>query len=167
MNATFKIEGILETQARLASTTDYIERRSILAIMGSAFAIQGRARQNVGALGAVDTGQLRREIYVRLLDGGLAAEVGVNSDYGVFVEEGTGIPAGHGQAKAPPVKALQAWADRHGIPVFLVWRSVAQKIYIDGGQKPRPYLKPAWKTEAGRLRTKLANIVKAAAKGGH
>lgn len=39
----------------------------------------------------------------------------------------------------PPISALEGWADRHGIPAYLVARKIARE-----GTKPRPYWQPAF-----------------------
>lgn len=73
----------------------------------------------------VDTGQLLSGIHYRLRRSYEGYEVVVSpstaaSKYAVFVEKDT-------RPHWPPMSALQGWAERHGIPTFLVAKSIAEK----------------------------------------
>lgn len=65
-----------------------------------------------------DTGRLRSGIFVRFAQG--AVQVGSKARYGGFSDQGT-------RPHWPPVRALQGWARRHGIPAFLVARKIARE----------------------------------------
>lgn len=79
---------------RLASMLEKVgtdvERKAITAVYASAFRIQADARRNA----PVDTGRLRSSIFVRHLQGGMAAEVGTDVHYAPYQEYGTsrGVP---------------------------------------------------------------------------
>lgn len=69
----------------------------------------------------VDTGRLRAGTTDEVRESGneIIGVVGNNVEYAPFVENGS---APH----FPPIAAVQGWADRHGIPAFLVARSIAR-----------------------------------------
>jgi len=83
-----------------------------------------------------DTGKLGQSIGVRWE--GEAVTVYTRSHYGGFVDMGT-------RPHWPPVKALEGWARRHGIPAFLVARAIARK-----GTKETKFLRGAWDETARR-----------------
>ena len=66
-----------------------------------------------------DTGALQKGIsfdtYVKKPD--VELRITSKASYTVYVLRGT-------RPHSAPWSALQGWADRHGIPVFLVWRSI-------------------------------------------
>ena len=73
----------------------------------------------------VDTGRLRSNwrLSVQVLRGELVN----TTDYAIFVAKGT-------KPHWPPIKAITKWANRKGIPPFLVARSIARK-----GTKANPF----------------------------
>ncbi len=73
----------------------------------------------------VDTGRLRSNwrLSVQMLRGELVN----TTDYAIFVAKGT-------KPHWPPIKAITKWANRKGIPPFLVARSIARK-----GTKANPF----------------------------
>ena len=115
----------------------------------------------------VDTGRLRSAIFPNFAQGELASEVRARSKYAAFVEFGTGplgastntqtLPPGyvHGPAYFPPPKALQRWAERHGIKGSGAGFLVARKIFMAGGTKARPFLGPSFDEEKGPLVEKM------------
>lgn len=105
-------------------------------VLSTALDIQRGAKEKLRANGSIDVGMLRNSVIVELDSGGLTAEVGAvesTAKYAPYVEYGTG-PRG----KYPPLNALKHWADKHGIPVFLVARKIKEK-----GTPARPFLGPA------------------------
>ena len=66
-----------------------------------------------------DTGKMAKGITFDTYAKGHDLELRITSkeSYTVFVLRGT-------RPHSAPWSALQGWADRHGIPVFLVWRSI-------------------------------------------
>lgn len=79
------LHGAEKVIAALERAGTETERKTVQAVIASAFRIQGGARRDV----AVDSGNLRSRIFVRFLDGGRSAEVGTDVLYGPFVERGT------------------------------------------------------------------------------
>lgn len=95
------------------------------------------------ALCPVDTGNLRNSITHQVDSGEPAAYIGTNSEYGAYVELGTGkyYPGGH--------KDPWAYQDAQG------------NWHITNGQRAQPYLKPAVADHGGTYR----NIIESEMKG--
>lgn len=89
-----------------------------------------------------DTGQLANSVTHNIGGSGLTTigEVGPTVAYWPFVERGT-------KPHWPPVAAVTPWARRHGIPPFLVARSIAKK-----GTKAQPFVRPAWEHNQQQIR---------------
>lgn len=90
----------------------------------------GRAKAYIMDAGAVDLGELVQGVHDEYQRTSNAQQVTIRpSDeadrYAAFVEYGT-------RPHTPPVSALQGWADRHGIPVWLVVRKIQRE-----GTEPR------------------------------
>jgi len=121
-------------------------------------AVRNKARANLNAFNAVDTGHLKRSILVEQEDalGGIMVEVGPTAPFGHFVEYGTGIfgPYKTPLTKMPPVAALEEWARHHGIDPFVLARAILRK----GGLKPRPYLYPAAEEEIPPLYDRIKRL---------
>ena len=84
------------------------------------------AVQRYAIIGApVDTGRLRASwrLSVQMLRG----ELTNTANYAIFVAKGT-------KPHWPPIKAIEKWANRKGIPPFLVARAIATK-----GTKANPF----------------------------
>lgn len=95
----------------------------------------------------IDTGRLRSSIRTELVtvDGQLAAKVGTNVKYAIFVERGTGIYGPRGQPIRPVRARALRWVPR-GQNEAVFAREVR-------GMKPRPFLLPALESEfPGRVR---------------
>lgn len=63
-----------------------------------------------------------------------------NAPYPVFVHEGT-------RPHWPPIEAIRPWAERHGIPPFVLARSIAEK-----GTRANPWLERTLNMIGPRLR---------------
>lgn len=84
------------------------------------------AVQRYAIMGApVDTGRLRSNwrLSVQMLRGELTNA----TDYAIFVAKGT-------KPHWPPIKPIEKWANRKGIPPFLVARAIARR-----GTKANPF----------------------------
>ena len=90
----------------------------------------GRAKAYTMDAGSVDLGELVQGIHhvTKSVSGGIETTIRPSDkadDYAIYVEEGT-------KPHFPPIKALQGWADRHGIPVWAVAMKIARE-----GTEPR------------------------------
>ena len=64
-----------------------------------------------------------------VVNGSPGYKVGSDLEYAIFVDQGTGVAAGHGPyAHMPPADKLQEWAADHGVNPFLL----ARQIFIHG-----------------------------------
>ena len=84
----------------------------------AAIKIEERAKRGT----PVFQSRLRSSITYKVAPGTIPlwAIIGTNVSYAPHVEFGT-------RPHWPPKGALQGWADRHGIPVFLVMRAIARR----------------------------------------
>lgn len=98
---------------------------------------EGHAKQ----LCPVDTGNLRNSITHTVNEAELAAYVGTNNEYAVYVEMGTGQYAEGGR------------------PTPWVYQDANGKWHYTHGQKPQPYIKPAIADHARQYRKILANAL--------
>lgn len=142
MPATLTVQGELEARQALENTARGLHGVHMFNAMRRATLLLERdAKRNA----PVDTGRLRGSITRAVRSVGIApvrtlqGVVGTNVVYAKFMEEGTGIFAGHSRVKMPPVQALQRWASRHGTSAFVV----AFAIFKRGGLEPREYFKAA------------------------
>src|SRR5438105_13636267 len=63
-------------------------------------------------------------------------KVGSELNYTVYVDQGTGLQAGHGPyAKQPPIENIREWADDHGINPYILARHI-----FEVGTKPTYFL---------------------------
>jgi HK97 gp10 family phage protein len=89
-----------------------------------------------------DTGQLGNSLTTHI--GGSATEilgsVGPTAAYWPFVHDGT-------RPHWPSIAAITPWANRHGIPPFLVARAIARH-----GTRPRPFASDALARNVDRIR---------------
>ena len=90
----------------------------------------------------VDTGTLRSDIHIQMLTVGkvLAARIGFNVFYGVYVHDGTGIFGPKGQPITPKMSKFLRWKTKKGTVVYAT--SVK-------GMRPNPFLKDALKAAKG------------------
>lgn len=75
----------------------------------------------------VDTGNLRNSITHTVDTGEMAAYIGTNVEYGIYVEMGTGIHAANGGGRPTP------WS----------YKDAKGNWHRTHGQKPQPFIKPA------------------------
>lgn len=103
----------------------------------------------------VDMGGLRASIRASFYQNKMTAEVGTNSNYGAFVEFGTGplgrqtntnpLPSSYQHGPGgffPPLQVIRDWCRRHKIPesaAFVIARKIGRN-----GMKARPFLYPAF-----------------------
>jgi hypothetical protein len=123
--STITIEGLDELQAMLDRAPDVIRRESELTVGALATESVEGVKDNIASAPRVDLNTLRGGIHFAIgaIPGGVQAIVkpsGEADRYDLFVEEDT-------RPHWPPSGALQGWADRHGIPEFLVRRAIATR----------------------------------------
>ena len=97
-----------------------------------------------------DTGRMLRGIDVtqKATENNLLAVVAPKDKYAIFVEKGT-------RPHFPPVSALEGWAQRHGIPAFLVARAISRR-----GTKAQPFMKPAADEAPHMVATEVGGAIK-------
>lgn len=86
-------------------------------------------------IGAVDTNELIQGIHYELSSTALESVIKPSEtadSYAAAIEFGT-------RPHWPPISALEGWAERHGIPAYLVARKIARE-----GTEARPYWQPAY-----------------------
>lgn len=93
---------------------------------------------------AVDTGNLRNSITHAVDEAEPAAYIGTNSEYGPYVELGTGIYAEGGGGRPTP------W----------VYQDAKGNWHYTHGNKAQPFLKPAVADHAAQYRQILGNELK-------
>lgn len=130
MSNSIRIEGHEEIIESFRNAESNINRLGRSFLKGLSDYTVKQAQINILNVGAVDTNTLIESIDYQIsqTSGGLRSEIapgGKAQDYAAAVEFGT-------KPHWPPISALQGWADRHGIPVFLVARKIAME-----GTEPR------------------------------
>jgi HK97 gp10 family phage protein len=124
--------------------------RSFLVKTG--FVVERTGKENA----PVDTGRLRSSITSRVgqdIRSDPSVFIGSNLLYAPYVEFGT-------KPHWPPLSAMQPWAKRHGFPAgrrgaFLVARAISRR-----GTRPQPFLVPALKSNAARIRSLLVDAAR-------
>ena len=137
MPVTLRLEGADELERALLNSPAVLRTTQQQAMTRSLLLIEADARRNVRQ----DTRRLMSSISHRQSQSprGLVGEVGPSARYGIHVERGT-------RPHWPPRAALEGWARRHGVPVFVVQRAIARR-----GTKARPFLLPAFRKNAGAI----------------
>jgi hypothetical protein len=110
------VKGLEEVQAKMTQMLSDLHGQPMLRGMRDAtLLVQRDARLNA----PVDTGRLRASILpeIRTMHNEIQGVVGTPVTYAPPIEEGA-------RAHWPPPGALEPWARRHGIPEFLVRRSI-------------------------------------------
>jgi hypothetical protein len=146
MKVSIKLKGmdaLMKELERQKSKTAGVKAE----VLYSALQIKTQAQDNARALKAIDTGNLRNSIIAETTPNGLSAEIGSPFPYAPYVEFGT-------RPHFPPMEALEDWARKHKIPVFLVARAIAKR-----GLPARPYLNPAFFSIEGEFFDRLKRIL--------
>lgn len=117
-----KIDGLKELQKAFSKAPDIVVEVLGPILQKSLILLQASARQFVQK----DTSTLASKIITKT-ENALSGEVRADTDYAVFVHEGT-------KPHWPPIQAIEPWANRHSIPPFMVARSIAAK-----GTKANPF----------------------------
>lgn len=134
---SIEVEGLDELLAefnRLGSTLD-MEGRKLLRDL-SIWGVKEEQR-NLLNVGAVDTNELIQGIHYDISGSGTSLQSVIKpsekaDNYAGVIEYGS---APH----FPPIAALQGWADRHNIPVWLVAQKIARE-----GTEGRPTWQPTF-----------------------
>jgi hypothetical protein len=116
-----KIHGLKEMQSAFKRSPKIVADEINSAIKKSILSILARAVPKM----PVDTNFLRSRnvtIFSKLM-----GKLENRAPYAIFVHEGT-------KPHFPPLHAIERWANRHGIPPFLVARAIARK-----GTKGKPF----------------------------
>lgn len=126
----FRVEGLNEFREGLERSGRTTKRESRLLLEGLGDWAIGRVKAYTLEAGAVDLGELVQGVHRETRIKGTTTTVTVRpSDaadvYAIFVEKGT-------RPHFPPIRKLQGWADRHGIPVWAVALKIARE-----GTEPR------------------------------
>jgi HK97 gp10 family phage protein len=119
---TLKIVGIEKLRDALKKFPTIATRNINTAIRKTLTSIERDARQNAPK----DQGGLKANWRVEI--GTLKGSLESGQDYALYVHDGT-------RPHMPPISAVTPWANRHGIPPFLVARSIARH-----GTKANPFL---------------------------
>lgn len=120
-NLQVKIEGLDELQKNFASSPQITAKAIDKAIKKSIFTLLINAKKAAPR----DQGFLRDNFVTEFSL--LLGVLNNTAPYAVYVHEGT-------RPHWPPMDAITPWANRHGIPPFLVARSIAKK-----GTKAQPF----------------------------
>jgi hypothetical protein len=154
---TAHIEGLDRLQAGLAAAPSTLANGTRDAMTRSLLLIEGTARQTA----AKDTGTGAGSI-THTIDGSgadLVGQVGPSERHMYWVEHG------RKPGKRPPIRALEGWARRHGIPAAAVAIAIGRH-----GTRPRPFLAPAFErhqnTIVGLFRAVGVRVVSRIAGGG-
>lgn len=138
------MRGEIETQKRLVQAVADLKGQPMKDAMTTATLLVERDAK-IGA--PVDMGILRASLTHELRVSGLGKQqalqgvVGSAKPQALWMEMGTGLPAGHARVKFPPPSAFEVWARRHG---FASGYIVARAIWKRGGLEPRRYLQKAF-----------------------
>lgn len=137
MPVTLRLEGADELERALLNSPAVLRTTQQQAMQRSLLLIEADARRGVRQ----DTRRLMNSITHTQQQGpqGLVGRVGPSARYGLYVERGT-------RPHWPPRAALEGWARRHSVPVFVVQRAIARR-----GTRPRPFLLPAFRKNAAAI----------------
>lgn len=130
---TVQIKGIEKLQ-------DAIKRYPVIATQNINSAIRkslGQVERSATQKAPKDMGQLKGNWRTEM--GTLRGSLASGMDYALFVHDGT-------RPHFPPIEAITPWANRHGIPPFLVARAIARK-----GTKAVPFLRDALEENIGAI----------------
>ena len=142
MQIDVRIEGLEKLQAGIVSGPATLASEVRTAMTAGSILVEGTAR----SLAPKDTGRTAGSINYAITGSGanLQSKIGPSVAWGIVIEQGR-----RPGAKPPPVKALQPWARRHGIPdgrVFLIARAIGRR-----GIKARPFLQPSLEQNTAKI----------------
>lgn len=143
MPVTVQVVGADTLSASLGKAASSVTPELRSAMEKSLLLVESDARRNA----VRDTGRLQNSITHSISGNGLEGKVGPSVGYGLYVE------MGRRPGKMPPMKAVAAWAQRHGINPFLVARAIGRK-----GIKAQPFLIPAYEKNKGRIEQLFAAV---------
>jgi phage gpG-like protein len=144
---TITVQGLAEAKQKMEQVAgdlagdDFKKQMQLVTLM-----VLKTAREEA----PVNTGRLKNSLTGEVTvsrDNIVQGVVGTNVTYGPYMELGT-------RPHFPPLAALQVWARRHGIPVFLVARAIARR-----GTAPRNYLQNAFDRNQTEIRRRLDSAV--------
>ena len=150
MKISVVAKGIKEAQEYLKGISDKFTGRGMWKGMKEATM---KVTRDAKQLAPHDTGHLRASI-MPSVQGTKVVQgiVGSNVKYAPYMELGT-------KRFWPPISALEPWAKRHGIPAFLVARSIARY-----GIAARPFLSKAFEQNAAWIHHRFEEVVRRAIK---
>ncbi len=135
-----EIKGLVEARSKLEQVVADLKGPPFLTAMRDATLIVTR---DAKLLAPADTGQLRQSITPEIRQsvgtGEVMGVVGSNLEQAAPMELGA-------KPHWPPRAALETWAQRHGVNVFVVMRAIARK-----GLKPRRYLQGAFEKNRAEI----------------
>jgi HK97 gp10 family phage protein len=138
------VQGATELVESLGRAASAVGPEARAATQASLMILEADMRANAPR----DTGQLGNSLTTHV--GGSATEilgsVGPTAAYWPFVHDGT-------RPHWPPIAAITPWANRHGIPPFLVARAIARH-----GTRPRPFASQALARNADRIRAIFQSV---------
>lgn len=144
MKVKITIDGMKEVVDEMKFQSIRSDEGAKELIKDCAETIERRTKENLRELKAWDTGSLAGSYTTDIVGGGHAAEVGSNLVYSIFTEFGT-------RPHFPPMKALEAWARRHGFDsAWPICKAIAEK-----GLEARPHLFPAYEATMPEFFRKL------------
>lgn len=149
MSKTIEVEGLKELIAEFEDADSRLIPvfRSWLKSM-SDFGVK-QAQINILNVGAVDTNELIQGMHYKLSPNGLESTIKPSDKadkYAAAVEYGT-------KPHFPPIAALQGWADRHNIPVWVVARKIARD-----GTEPRHFWQQTFEDLEAHVDSELDNL---------
>lgn len=138
--AGFKLEGLQELRASLASVVKDVDRELGRALHAGGLVVENHATQNLRAHGLIDTGNLLNSVSTsepKSGSKGPQVEIGTHVDYGAYWEFGTGI---HAEGGGDPIVI---------VPInkkALFWPGAPHPIthgVVQAGHPAKPWLRPA------------------------
>lgn len=130
-------ENSTELVAKLDACENIDLRKPLLKVGND---IETQAKENCNGLFNEPTGALKRETKAKLISPN-TVEIGTNLEYAVYVEHGTGLYAFDGKGRAS--------SSEHPIP--WTYRGSDGKFYTTYGQRPKPFLIPAFNSKKYNL----------------
>lgn len=117
-----------------------IEKKAIQALIKACMLVEGQAV----ALAPAKSGALRDNITYKVDEATLIGYVGTNVEYAIYMEFGTGEFAEKGDGRKG------GW----------VYKAPDGKWYFTYGNKPKPYLRPAFRRNKKRIRAILEDALR-------